>query len=122
MGHQIHANSALDWRLVLAAIARHGLIGRSRKTRRETMKQYIFAAAIAASMAAAPAAFAERWVAPVNGTVSAVMMQDGDVMMKIKLPATAFKAMTADMASGGKTCTIQNIYPDALNTMILVCK
>ena len=86
------------------------------------MKQYIFAAAIAASMAAAPAAFAERWVAPVNGTVSAVMMQDGDVMMKIKLPATEFKAMTANMAAGGMTCTIQNIYPDALNTMILVCK
>jgi hypothetical protein len=69
---------------------------------------------------AAPA-FAERWVQPDNGAVSAVMMPDGAVMMKLQVPADEFKALDTAMTSGG-TCKIEHIYPDALNTMILVCR
>ena len=52
---------------------------------------------------------------------SAVMMTDGAVMMKVQMPAPEFTAMSTGMKAGRKTCTIQNIYPDAWNTMILVC-
>jgi hypothetical protein len=86
------------------------------------MKRMIFAAALCAATAcAAPAAFADRWQAPINGNVSAVMMTDGDVMMKVQMPAPEFTAMETAMKAGHKTCMIEHIYPDAWNTMILVC-
>jgi hypothetical protein len=86
------------------------------------MKRMIFAAALCAATAvAAPAAFADRWQAPINGNVSAVMMPDGDVMMKVQMPAAEFTAMDTAMKAGHKTCMIEHIYPDAWNTMILVC-
>lgn len=84
------------------------------------MKRIIFAAALCASSALAAPAFADRWVQPVNGQLSAVMMPDGAVMMKVQVPATEFKGLDTAMTTGGG-CSIEHIYPDALNTMILVC-
>jgi hypothetical protein len=85
------------------------------------MKRFIFAAALCTATAFAGPALADRWQAPINGNVSAVMMTDGAVMMKVQMPAPEFTAMSTGMKAGRKTCTIQNIYPDAWNTMILVC-
>jgi len=87
------------------------------------MKRMIFAAALCAATAcAAPSAFADRWQAPINGNVSAVMTTDGAVMMKIQMPTQEFTAMDNAMKAGHKTCMIENLYPDAWNTMILVCR
>jgi hypothetical protein len=61
------------------------------------------------------------WTAPVNGTVSAVMMSDGDVMMKVQIPAKEFAAVSAAMKDGHKDCTVEEIYPGARNSMIVVC-
>jgi hypothetical protein len=85
------------------------------------MKRMIFAAALCAATAFAGPALADRWQAPVNGNVSAVMMNDGDVMMKVQVPAKEFTAIDTAMKVGHKTCMIEQIYPDAWNTMILVC-
>jgi hypothetical protein len=85
------------------------------------MKRMIFAAAFVAATAFAGPALADRWQAPINGNVSAVMMTDGAVMMKVQMPAKEFTAISTGMRAGHKTCTIQNLYPDAWNTMILVC-
>jgi hypothetical protein len=48
-------------------------------------------------------------------------MPDGDVMMKVQMPPAQFAAMTK-MMEHGRACMIEHIYPDALNTMILVCR
>jgi hypothetical protein len=85
------------------------------------MKRMIFAAAFCAATAFAGPALADRWQAPVNGNVSAVMMSDGDVMMKVQVPAKEFTAIDTAMKAGRKTCMIEQVYPDAWNTMILVC-
>jgi hypothetical protein len=85
------------------------------------MKRFACAALLLAGTALAHPAFAEKWVTPNNGTVSTVMMPDGDVMMKIQMPAAEFNAMTTAMHNG-QSCKIEHIYPDALNTMILVCR
>jgi hypothetical protein len=82
------------------------------------MKRMIFAAALCAATAFAGPALADRWQAPVNGNVSAVMMNDGGVMMKIQMPEAEFNALK----TGPANCHIENIYPDAHNTMILVCR
>jgi hypothetical protein len=85
-------------------------------------------AAFAASLACTATALADSkdlfgyWTMPVNGNVSAVMMKDGDVMMKVKVPAKEFDAMMKNMKAGGEMCKIEEIYPDAKNTMILVCR
>lgn len=84
-------------------------------------RNLFFAAALCAGSAFAAPAFADRWVEPNNGTVSAIMMPDGAVMMKLQVPAGEFKALDTAMTSGGG-CKIEHIYPDALNTMILVCR
>jgi hypothetical protein len=84
------------------------------------MKKILCAALLLAGTAIAHPALAEKWVTPNNGTVSSVMMDDGAVMMKIKMPPKEFAAMQQMMATGN--CKIENIYPDALNTMILVCR
>jgi len=84
------------------------------------MKRVIFAAAICATAFAGPA-LADRWQAPVNGNVSAVSMTDGAVMMKVQMPAQQFTELDTAMKAGRKTCMIERIYPDAWNTMILVC-
>lgn len=84
------------------------------------MKKIFCAALLLAGTAIAHPALAERWVAPNNGTVSSVMMSDGAVMMKVQMPPKEFAAMQQMMAGG--SCKIEHIYPDALNTMILVCR
>jgi hypothetical protein len=89
-------------------------------TMKRTLKPIFGAALLVAGTAFAHPAFAEKWVTPNNGAVSAVMMQDGAVMMKVQMPAAAFNAMTTAMRNG-RACKIEHIYPDALNTMILVC-
>jgi hypothetical protein len=85
------------------------------------MKRLFCAALLLTGAALTHPAFADRWVAPNNGTVSTVMMQDGSVMMKVEMPGPEFHAMTAAMHNGG-SCMIEQIYPDAHNTMILVCR
>jgi hypothetical protein len=85
------------------------------------MRKAIFAIALCTGVALSGSASAERWVAPVNGTVSAVMMPDGDVMMKIQLPAKEFEFMDRDMRGNNNTCIIKEVYSASPNTMILVC-
>lgn len=85
------------------------------------MTKRIFAAVLGFGMACAGPALAERWVEPVNGTVSAVMMPDGAVMMQVQIPQKEFLGIGRDMKAGHDVCTIKEISPDATNTMILVC-
>jgi len=85
------------------------------------MKKTILAAAlVVAGAGLAHPALADHWSAPMNGMASSVVMPDGDVMMKVQMPPKAFDAMLAAMHQAGG-CAIQEIYPDAHNTMILVC-
>jgi hypothetical protein len=79
----------------------------------------IFAAALCAGLACSSSAFAERWVAPVNGTVSAVAMPDGDVMMQIQIPAKEYVMINRDMRANNDHCIIKET--GAANTMVLVC-
>jgi hypothetical protein len=85
------------------------------------MKIAVFAAAVFACVASSGSAYAERWVQPVNGTVSAVTMPDGDLMMKIALPAQEFQIVSREMKRNLNTCVIKEIYPDSPNTMVLIC-
>jgi hypothetical protein len=85
------------------------------------MKKLFVAALLLAGTAVVNPALAERWSAPMNGMASTVMMPDGTVMMKVQMPPKEFEAMVAAMHAGNG-CMIQEIYPDAHNTMILVCK
>jgi len=85
------------------------------------MKKTFLAALLLAGASFAHPALADRWVAPTNGVVSTVMMPDGAVMMKIEMPPKEFDAMVAMMHTDSG-CKIQEIYPDAHNTMILVCQ
>lgn len=84
------------------------------------MKYLISSLVLLVGMAAGGSAFAERWVGPVNGTVSAVMMPDHSVMMKIKMPPTEFNAMKQSL-QGGQDCKLKEIWPGASDTMVLVC-
>jgi len=86
------------------------------------MKQVFFAVALCVGLASAGSAFAERWVTPVNGSVSAVTMPDGAVMMKVKIPAAEFLIISRDMKKAPPVCKVQEIYPGATDTMILVCQ
>lgn len=85
------------------------------------MKQVLFAASLCLGLACAGLAHAEHWSTPVNGTVSAVMMQSGGVMMKVRLPQTEFQAISRDMRANDTACVIKEIDPGAADTMILVC-
>ncbi len=91
------------------------------------MKKHILLAFLGVFAVAGPA-FAEdpmpaTWDQPDNGTVSAMMMKDGDVMMKIQVPHDEFMAMTSAASTlHHGTCTVKEIYPGATDTMILVCK
>jgi hypothetical protein len=85
------------------------------------MRNILFAATLCVGVVSAGAAFAERWVEPLNGTVSAVMMPDGDVMMKIQLPAKEFQVVNRDMKANDNSCIIKEIYSGSPNSMILVC-
>ena len=85
------------------------------------MKKAVFALALCASLAGANAALADRWIVPNNGTLSAMAMPSGDVMLKVQLPKTAFAMMDRNMKANHNTCTIKEIYPGATDTMILVC-
>jgi hypothetical protein len=88
------------------------------------MTKKLVLAAFAALTLAAPA-LADRdmhdWKAPINGSVSAIIMQDGDVMMKVRVPATVFGTISRDMKNNKEFCEVQGIYTGAKDTMILVC-
>jgi hypothetical protein len=85
------------------------------------MKYAISSLVLLAGLAAGAPAFAERWVTPVNGSVSAVMMQDGAVMMKVQMPPKEFNAMQEHMKAGEDNCRLMEIYPGATDTVILTC-
>jgi hypothetical protein len=86
------------------------------------MKSTLFLTAFFVCTLLAGAAFADRWVTPINGTLSTIMLPDGDVMMKVQLPAKEFAAITEMMAAKENTCTlfhmVQGTQPSSL---ILVC-
>jgi hypothetical protein len=87
------------------------------------MKHALFVLALCAGMASAGSAFAERWVAPINGTLSTIMLPDGDVMMKVQIPAKEFAAITGMMETKHNSCTVfhSTSQGDELNSLILVC-
>jgi nitrate reductase alpha subunit len=86
------------------------------------MKKILFAATVCIGIVTAKSpAFADRWVEPVNGTVSAVMMTDGEVMMKIHLPDKEFQVVNRNMRANNNSCIIKEIYSDSPDTMILIC-
>ena len=85
------------------------------------MRNILFAATLWVGVVSAGSAFAERWVEPLNGTVSAVMMPDGEVMMKIQLPAKEFQAVTRDMKANDNSCIVKEVYAGSRDTLILVC-
>jgi nitrate reductase alpha subunit len=85
------------------------------------MKHMLFAGALCVGLAASGSAFADRWVTPVNGTVSAVAMSGGQVMMKIQLPKKEFQMIDRNMKANDRACIIQETYYAAADTMILVC-
>lgn len=70
------------------------------------MKTLLFTTVLCAGIAAAGAASADRWVEPINGSVSAIMVPDGAVMMKIQVPSMEYTAITGMMKDGKNTCTI----------------
>jgi hypothetical protein len=89
------------------------------------MTKKLIAAAIAATFSLTAPALAHgdasSWKAPVNGTVSAIIMQDGDVMMKVQVPPMVFGAISRDMKTNTEYCHVQQINPGAKNSMILIC-
>jgi hypothetical protein len=85
------------------------------------MKIAIFATALCVGLASSGSAFAKRGVEPVNGTVSAVMMPGGDIMMKIQLPAEELQVVNRNMRANNNACIINQIYSGSPDTMILVC-
>ncbi len=56
-----------------------------------------------------------------SGTMSAVMMTNGDMKMTIKMPAAEMAAMKADIAKGDDVCRVQKPFPGAGNVMVLYC-
>ncbi len=82
---------------------------------------YFFAALIMGLVSTGPALARSGWTAPVNGTVSAVMMSDGGVMMEIKLPPAEFQAIGRDMKVSHDTCIIKDTETGSADSMVLVC-
>lgn len=68
-----------------------------------------------------PAFARDGWTAPMNGTVSAVMMKDGGVMMEIKIPQAELQAIANDMKTSHDTCIIERANPGKAGYMTLVC-
>ena len=86
------------------------------------MKFVYFSTALCLGLASTGPVFARTdQPAPVNGTVSAVMMPNGDVMMEIKLPPAASQAIGRDMRQSHNICVIKAADTGATNTMVLVC-
>jgi hypothetical protein len=86
------------------------------------MKHTLFALALCAGMLSAGSALADRWVTPNNGTVSTIMLPDGDVMMKVQIPGAEFAAITGMMETKKNTCTLFHMSQGAIpNSFILVC-
>jgi hypothetical protein len=86
------------------------------------VKHTLFALALCAGMVSSGSAFAEQWVTPVNGTVSSIMLSDGDVMMKVQIPAKEFTAITGMMETKKNACSLFGTSNGALpNSFILVC-
>jgi hypothetical protein len=86
------------------------------------MKRILFVMAFCVGAFSAGAAFADRWVTPINGTLSTIMLPDGDVMMKVQLPAKEFAAITEMMAAKENTCTLFHMTLGTQpSSLILVC-
>ncbi len=86
------------------------------------MKRMHLIAAVCAGLTLGAPAFARTaWTAPVNGTVSAVMMSNGDVMMQIKLPPAEFEAVGRQVKLSHNSCIIKDADSGAADSMILVC-
>jgi uncharacterized membrane protein len=86
------------------------------------MKNTYFVAALFMGLVSTGPAFARAgWTAPVNGTVSAVVMSDGGVMMEIKLPSAEFQAIGRDMKLSHDTCIIKDTDTGTADSMVLVC-
>ncbi|HQT64208.1 MAG: hypothetical protein B7Z75_08995 [Acidocella sp. 20-57-95] len=85
------------------------------------MTKMILVAIAAMGLAYAAPAFADGQGEHPNGTVAASMMTDGSVKMMVTMPAKEFQAMDSAMKAGHNACTIQEIYPGATDTMVLVC-
>jgi hypothetical protein len=86
------------------------------------MKRALFFMAFCVGALSAGSAFADRWVTPINGTLSTIMLPDGDVMMRIQLPAKEFTAITEMMAAKENTCTLFHMVQGSQpSSLILVC-
>jgi hypothetical protein len=85
------------------------------------MKTQIIAALFGLGMLSAAPAFAQGPGEHPNGTVHASMMSNGDVKLMVTMPEKEFQAMGRAMKTGHEACTVQEIYPGATNTMVLVC-
>jgi hypothetical protein len=86
------------------------------------MKHAYFAAVLCLGLASTGTAFARAgWTAPVNGTVSAVMMSNGGVMMEIKLPPAEFQAIGREMKLSHDSCIIKDTDTGTADSMMLVC-
>jgi hypothetical protein len=86
------------------------------------MKRSYFTVALAAGILCASSAFADRWVEPINGTLSTIMAPDGDVMMKVQLPPKEFAAISGMMAAKHDTCTVFHMTDGGVpDSLILVC-
>jgi hypothetical protein len=86
------------------------------------MKRMLFITAFCAGALSAGSAFAERWVTPINGTLSTIELPDGDVMMKVQLPAKEYTAITKMMAAKENTCTLLHMSEgDQPSSLILLC-
>jgi hypothetical protein len=85
------------------------------------MKHILFVLALCAGMVSAGSAFADRWVTPVNGNVSTIMLPDGDVMMKVQIPTNEFTAITGMMETKENACTLFHMSHGSPDSVILVC-
>jgi hypothetical protein len=83
------------------------------------MKRTVFLMAFCVGALSAGSAFADHWVTPVNGNLSSIMLPDGDVMMKVQLPAKEYAAITEMMASKENTCTL--FHSVQAFSLVLVC-
>ncbi len=83
------------------------------------MKRGLFLVAFCVGALSAGSALADRWVTPINGNLSSIMLPDGDVMMKVQLPAKEYAAITEMMAAKKNTCTLYHSIQAF--SLVLVC-
>jgi hypothetical protein len=73
----------------------------------------------AALIAKINAAYGTQYKA--NGKVSAMMMADGDVVMKVKVPPAEYAAMIKDESNNHNTCMLMDLPANQTDTIVLVC-